>query len=169
MKKVTREEYLQYIEGLEKKIRRRLIAGKTQDAIKDLKFLINELRKVHFHEKADLLEMTLNQFVLEETTSTSTEPSVSPKAPQITPPGFPSRNPPGFPSRNPPGFPSRNPPGFVPSSITSSSNPLRHSSPPMNPATSPPTAPPVGTPPSGPPAAYPPAAPPVGTPPSGPP
>lgn len=51
------------LHALEMKARRRLLQGKAEEAINDLRFIISELRRLEFFEKADLLEMTLNQFL----------------------------------------------------------------------------------------------------------
>ena len=54
---------LGFIESLEKKVKRRILQGKTQEAITDLKYVISELRNLRNFEKAELLEDTLNQFI----------------------------------------------------------------------------------------------------------
>lgn len=77
-----------FIESLEKKVKRRILQGKTQEAITDLNYIISELRKLHNFEKAELLEATLNQFIAELAGSPeSSAPSVSPmqeeQAPQV--------------------------------------------------------------------------------------
>ncbi len=56
---------LEAIERLERKIKRRLLQGKTQEIIPDIRFVINQYRELKLIEKADLLEMTLNQFIAE--------------------------------------------------------------------------------------------------------
>ncbi|MHA1650507.1 MAG: hypothetical protein ACTSYB_09945 [Candidatus Helarchaeota archaeon] len=59
------EQVLFYIEALEKKVKRRLLQGKEEEAIEDLKYIITQLRRLKLYEKADLLETTLNQFIME--------------------------------------------------------------------------------------------------------
>jgi len=59
------EKILGFIESLEKKVKRRILQGKTQDAIKDLKYIISELRSLQHLEKAELLESIMNQFITE--------------------------------------------------------------------------------------------------------
>ncbi|MHA1129661.1 MAG: hypothetical protein ACTSQI_02765 [Candidatus Helarchaeota archaeon] len=59
----TQEKILFYIESLEKKIKRRLLQGRTVEAITDLRFIIAELRRLKKFYKADLLEETLEQFI----------------------------------------------------------------------------------------------------------
>lgn len=61
----TRDKILFYIEALEKKVKRRILQNRTTEAIEDLKFIISQLRRIKLNEKADLLESTLNQFILE--------------------------------------------------------------------------------------------------------
>jgi hypothetical protein len=56
---------LEVIERIEKRIRRRLLQGKTDEVIPDIRFVITEYRALKLLEKADLLEMTLNQFIAE--------------------------------------------------------------------------------------------------------
>ncbi len=64
-KEESEDKVLFYIESLEKKIKRRLLQGKTAMAIEDLRYIIKELRRFEKFEKAKLLEDTLNQFILE--------------------------------------------------------------------------------------------------------
>jgi len=80
------ERILGFIESIEKKVKRRILQGKTQDAIKDLKYIISELRNLHHLEKAELLESLMNQFIAELSgmpgeTAPSTPPSLG--APEI--------------------------------------------------------------------------------------
>jgi hypothetical protein len=56
---------LEVIERIEKRIRRQLLQGKTEEVIPDIRFVITEYRDLRLLEKADLLEMTLNQFISE--------------------------------------------------------------------------------------------------------
>jgi len=58
-------KYVQVIEALEKKAKRRLIEGKLQEAVADLKYIIIKLREIHYTERADLLELTVNQLITE--------------------------------------------------------------------------------------------------------
>ncbi|MFX1299200.1 MAG: hypothetical protein ACFFD2_30605, partial [Promethearchaeota archaeon] len=59
------ENILNFIESLERKVKRRLLQGRIPEAIEDLKYIIAELRRIKLFEKADLLETTLNQFIME--------------------------------------------------------------------------------------------------------
>ena len=54
---------LKALERLEKKIRRWLLQGKTLEIIPDIRFIITQYRDLRLLEKADLMEMTLNQFI----------------------------------------------------------------------------------------------------------
>ena len=51
------------LERLEKKVRRRLMQGLTTEVIPDVKFIITQYRELRMMEKADLMEMLLNQFI----------------------------------------------------------------------------------------------------------
>ncbi|MFX1293996.1 MAG: hypothetical protein ACFFD2_03930 [Promethearchaeota archaeon] len=62
MKKFKKIEAL---ERMEKRIKRRLIQGHTTEVISDIKFIIAQYRDLKLIEKADLLEMILNQFISE--------------------------------------------------------------------------------------------------------
>ena len=57
------------IEALEKKAKRRIIQGKIKEAIEDLKIIITALRENHQYERADILEKTMYQFMLENASS----------------------------------------------------------------------------------------------------
>ena len=57
---------MEAIERLEKKVRRRLIQGKTEEVIPDIRYLITQYRELHMLDKAELLEETLNQFIAED-------------------------------------------------------------------------------------------------------
>jgi len=62
----TNSKQLQKIMGiLERKIRRRIRQGKVGEAIDDLKYIISELREANYHEEADLLDLTVNQYLTE--------------------------------------------------------------------------------------------------------
>ncbi|HUY00255.1 MAG TPA: hypothetical protein VMV49_11910 [Candidatus Deferrimicrobium sp.] len=63
---------LEAIERIEKKIKRRLLQGKTEEVIPDIRFVITQYRDLRLLEKADLLEMTLNQFIAEALHASST-------------------------------------------------------------------------------------------------
>ena len=67
---------LEAIERLEMKIKRRLLQGKTQEIIPEIRFVINQYRELKLIEKADLLEMTLNQFIAESLQSPANPSSV---------------------------------------------------------------------------------------------
>lgn len=85
------EKILGFIESIEKKVKRRILQGKTQDAIKDLKYIISELRNLQHLEKAELLESLMNQFIAElsgmpSETAPSTTPSLGePEIPSSIP------------------------------------------------------------------------------------
>lgn len=74
-------EILGFIESLEKKVKRRILQGKTQEAITDLKYIISELRNLRNFEKAELLEATLNQFIAELSASSESPAPAVPPAP----------------------------------------------------------------------------------------
>ena len=65
---------IKILEGLEKKIKRRLLQGKTQEVIPDLRYLITQYRELGLREKADLMEMVFNQFVTESLIPQENEP-----------------------------------------------------------------------------------------------
>ncbi|NVM52371.1 MAG: hypothetical protein HWN66_01625 [Candidatus Helarchaeota archaeon] len=120
-------------------MKRRLLQGKTKEVIPDLRLLISELRKNHLTEKADLLDMTLNQFLMEESsTPDENEPltydassiPARPPAAQFPPTQPPAARPPAAqPPTNPPSAPSikdllgsqSNPPPFQPNPPQASS------------------------------------------------
>ncbi|NVM29356.1 MAG: hypothetical protein HWN65_10995 [Candidatus Helarchaeota archaeon] len=107
------EKVLRFIEALEKKVRRRLLQGKTDQAISDLKFIISKLRELHHHEKADLLETTLNQFIIELSGTKIEAVPVAPKPPTIQPIHLPNLT--KKPSAPPPSVPTLPPiPRVVP-------------------------------------------------------
>ncbi len=60
--KVKRVEVLA---GLEKKIIRRLQAGKTEQALEELRDIIDEYNRLKLFQKAQVLEFALNQYLLE--------------------------------------------------------------------------------------------------------
>ncbi len=62
---ISDADRLAAIERLEKKVRRRLLQGKTEEVIADIRYLINQYRELRMLEKADMLEATLNQFINE--------------------------------------------------------------------------------------------------------
>jgi hypothetical protein len=64
---------LEVIERIEKRIRRQLLQGKTEEVIPDIRFVITEYRDLRLLEKADLLEMTLNQFISEALHASNTK------------------------------------------------------------------------------------------------
>ncbi|MFX1298217.1 MAG: hypothetical protein ACFFD2_25605 [Promethearchaeota archaeon] len=68
------DKRLAAVERLEKKIRRRLKQGLTHVVIPDIRFIIDQYRALQMHEKADLMEMILNQFISESRQTTDEEP-----------------------------------------------------------------------------------------------
>ena len=73
------EKIMGFIESLEKKVKRRILQGKTQDAINDLKYIISELRNLQHLEKAELLESIMNQFIADlSAMSSGTKPGAPP-------------------------------------------------------------------------------------------
>ncbi|NVM31283.1 MAG: hypothetical protein HWN65_20765 [Candidatus Helarchaeota archaeon] len=60
--KIKRVEILA---GLEKKVVRRLVSGKAEEAIEELKDIIDEYRRLNLHHKAEILQITLNEFMAE--------------------------------------------------------------------------------------------------------
>jgi hypothetical protein len=110
-------QILGFIESLEKKVKRRILQGKTQEAITDLKYIISELRNLRNFEKAELLEATLNQFIAELTASSESQaPSAPPMqvqpAPQVY--SLPRAMPPPFAQNRPP---APAPPAFAESPV----------------------------------------------------
>jgi hypothetical protein len=89
------QKLLQVIESMEKKVRRRILQGKPKEAIEDLKFIIAELREHHLFERADVIEMNLNQYIIELSTDFNLKPSTqeappSPPIPTAVPPVYDS-------------------------------------------------------------------------------
>ncbi|NVM55320.1 MAG: hypothetical protein HWN66_16555 [Candidatus Helarchaeota archaeon] len=83
------EQVLRFIGALEKKVRRRLLQGKTEEAVNDLQYIIAKLRELHHFEKADLLETTLNQFIMELSGELDFKVPKVPIPPKITPISLP--------------------------------------------------------------------------------
>lgn len=79
------EQVLKFITALEKKVKRRLLQGKTDEAVEDLKYIISKLRELNHHEKADLLETTLHQFVMEISGEGKFEVPTKAEPPKIKP------------------------------------------------------------------------------------
>ena len=116
------QKILTYIEALEKKVKRRILQGRPKDAIEDLQYIITELREYHLFEKADVIEMNLNQYI----TELSTDFDIKVPAIQEAPPQPPS--PPLVPPvadlspDQPPSpeiYPDLNFPSFQPETVTS--------------------------------------------------
>jgi hypothetical protein len=108
-----------FIESLEKKVKRRILQGKTQEAITDLKYIISELRNLRNFEKAELLEATLNQFIAELTASSEAQsPSAPPMQVQPAPQVY------SLPRAVPPPFASNRPPSPAPPASTGSPVPF---------------------------------------------
>jgi len=76
--KVKRVEVLA---GLEKKIIRRLQAGKTEEALEELKDIIDEYKRLELFQKAEFLEFALDQYLLENGESTNAKEG-SPEIPE---------------------------------------------------------------------------------------
>ncbi|MHA1266389.1 MAG: hypothetical protein ACTSRS_14240 [Candidatus Helarchaeota archaeon] len=98
---VEKRTLLELIAALEKKVKRRLLQGKISEAISDLNFIIANLRKIGRNDRANLLESTLNQYLLElsneseELVQKTTEKQLKPirlpdlRKPKISPPSTP--------------------------------------------------------------------------------
>jgi hypothetical protein len=56
---------------LKRRAIRRLEQGNFMEAIDDIKYIIDELKLLHQNEEAILLEQTLQEFILEEVTPSS--------------------------------------------------------------------------------------------------
>ncbi|MDD1779327.1 MAG: hypothetical protein LUQ65_14260 [Candidatus Helarchaeota archaeon] len=110
-------QILGFIESLEKKVKRRILQGKTQEAITDLKYIISELRNLRNFEKAELLEATLNQFIAELAASSSgpSVPFVTTPQTQFAPQVYSLPRPASPPVPAPPAF-ARAPPAVNPNS-----------------------------------------------------
>lgn len=61
--KIYGTNIMRLISGLEKKVKRRLLQGKTEEAISDLNYIIVKLREIGQLDKAELLESSLNEFL----------------------------------------------------------------------------------------------------------
>ncbi len=123
----NRGKIREFIEALEKKVKRRILQGKIPEAIADLKYIISELRKINLTEKADLLETTLNQFVLDLSSDYPVEspaPISLPVQP-VPPPIQPSPQKPTFPALQKPPR-SLDQPAPVPPSPVASPSPAQH-------------------------------------------
>ena len=65
---ISEKEKLKRVEvlaGLEKKVVRRLVSGKAEEAIEELKDIIGEYRRLNLHHKAEILQITLDEFIAE--------------------------------------------------------------------------------------------------------
>ncbi|NVM29706.1 MAG: hypothetical protein HWN65_12760 [Candidatus Helarchaeota archaeon] len=65
---------IQTLEGLEKKVKRRILQGKTEEAIDDLRYIISQYKELQMFDRANVLELTLNQFISETPTAQYDEP-----------------------------------------------------------------------------------------------
>ena len=84
-KEEVTKRILGYIEALEKKVKRRILQGKSKEAIEELQFIIVELREHNLHEKADMIEMNLNQYVTDLSTNFEIKVTSPPPPAQTTP------------------------------------------------------------------------------------
>jgi hypothetical protein len=57
------EERLAALERMEKRVKRRLLQGRTEEVIPDIRFIITQYRELKMLDRADTLEAVLNQFI----------------------------------------------------------------------------------------------------------
>ncbi len=138
------KEVLKFISALEKKVRRRLLQGKVNEAIRDLKYIITELRELRHDEKADLLENTLNQYILELSGEALAQTPSKPAQPKLKPIRLPSPIKP-FTKTSAPAQPPQTSPSQLtpPIEIETPSKPLRAIPPPPMPSSQVSTIPPI--------------------------
>ncbi len=61
----TPEERLAALERMEKRVKRRLLQGRTEEVIPDIRFIITQYRELKMLDRANTLEAVLNQFITE--------------------------------------------------------------------------------------------------------
>ncbi|MHA1131251.1 MAG: hypothetical protein ACTSRC_14540 [Candidatus Helarchaeota archaeon] len=66
------EERIAALERMEKKVKRRLLQGHTEEVIPDIRFIITQYRELRLIDKADTLELVLNQFIAESLSPSQT-------------------------------------------------------------------------------------------------
>ncbi len=56
---------IEILKGLEKKAIRKLLRGQIEEVIEELKDIIDEYKRLNLNDKAEILEITLNEFIAE--------------------------------------------------------------------------------------------------------
>lgn len=70
---------VEFLSALEKKVVRQLQMGKNEAAIEELKNIIDEYRDLKLNQRAEMLEITLNQFLMEYYPKTVPKPGKLPQ------------------------------------------------------------------------------------------